>query len=104
MSTQNRRKQAETIPASPRRASRRHPGHIQGYEIRVADQLEDAPLEWFGEITVANQSNGEAVLSGSIPDQAALLRVLLRLHELGMTIVVAKALKKGARRTESGEQ
>jgi hypothetical protein len=92
------------IPASPRRASRRHPGRIQGYEIRVAGQLEEASLEWYGEISVANQSNGDALLSGSIPDQAALLRVLLRLDELGMTILMVKALKKRKKRTESGKQ
>jgi hypothetical protein len=50
--------------------------------------------EWFGEVSIVNQANGDALLSGSIPDQSALLRVLLRLHDLGLTVLSVKALKR----------
>ncbi len=75
---------------------RRQPGRqaIQGYEIRVAGHLESGAFDWFGEVVISNLENGDALLSGAIPDQPALLRVLLRLHDLGITILSVKALKR----------
>ncbi len=67
---------------------------VLGYEIRVAGHLEEGAFDWIGEVAVANQANGDALISGSIPDQSALLRVLLRLHDLGLTILSVKALKR----------
>jgi hypothetical protein len=67
---------------------------IRGYEIRVASHLEDTDAEWFGAASIANQENGDALLSGAIPDQAALMSVLLRLHDLGLTILSVKALRR----------
>ena len=67
---------------------------IRGYEIRVAGHLEDTASEWFGAVSIANQENGDALLTGSIPDQAALMGVLLRLNELGLTILSVKALRR----------
>ena len=79
-------------PENNPKRRRRKP--IQGYEIRVAGHLEDTAFEWFGAVSIADQRNGDALLTGSIPDQAALLRVLLRLHDLGLTILSVKALKR----------
>ncbi len=67
---------------------------IQGYEIRIAGHLGEEAFDWFGEVVIANQENGDALLSGAIPDQPALLRVLLRLNDLGLTILSVKALKR----------
>jgi hypothetical protein len=64
---------------------------IQGYEIRVAGHLDETAFDWFGEIRVVNRADGDALLSGSIPDQAAMLRVLLRLNDLGLSILSVKA-------------
>ncbi len=75
-----------------KRRRRLKPG--QGYEIQVAGHLEEGAFDWYGEIMIANQENGNALLSGAIPDQAALLRVLLRLNDLGLTILSVKALKR----------
>jgi len=73
--------------------SRRRSRPILGYEIRVKGHLETTALEWFGEIWVANLEDGDALISGSIPDQSALMRVLLHLHDLGLTILSVKALQ-----------
>ena len=67
---------------------------IQGYEIRVAGHLEGTAFECFGAVSITNQDNGDAFLAGSIPDQAALMRVLLHLHDLGLTILSVKALRR----------
>jgi hypothetical protein len=70
----------------------RHRRPIQGYEIRVRGHLEETALDWFGEVVITNHRNGDALLTGSIPDQAALLRVLLYLNNLGLTILDVKAI------------
>jgi hypothetical protein len=66
---------------------------IQGYEILVAGHLDETAFDWFGEIRVANLADGDALLSGSIPDQAAMLRVLLRLNDLGLSILSVRAVR-----------
>jgi hypothetical protein len=78
--------------ASPRNPRRNRP--VRGYEIRVSGHLEDATLDGYAEVSVANQADGDALLSGPIPDQSALLAVLLRLHDLGMTILGVRAIKR----------
>ena len=79
-------------PDNNRRRRRINP--VRGYEIRVAGHLEDTAFEWLGVVSIANQANGDALLTGSIPDQAALMRVLLHLHDLGLTILSVKALRR----------
>jgi hypothetical protein len=73
---------------------RRRNRPIQGYVIQVAGNLGELDFEWFGALSISNQENGAALLSGSIPDQAALLRVLLRLNDLGLTILSVKTIKR----------
>jgi hypothetical protein len=71
-----------------------HRRPIQGYEVRVRGYLEKTALDWFGEVVINNRPNGDAKLTGSIPDQAALLRVLLYLNNLGLTILEIKAIRR----------
>jgi hypothetical protein len=71
---------------------RRRP--IRGYEIRVWGHLGATALDWFGEVAISNRRNGEARLASSIPDQAALLRVLLHLNDLGLTILEVKSITR----------
>jgi len=73
---------------------RRRSKPIRGYVIRVAGHLEDTVFEWFGAVSITDQENGDALLTGSIPDQAALMGVLLHLHDLGLTILSVKALRR----------
>jgi hypothetical protein len=57
------------------------------YEIRVKGHLSDRWADQFGGLTIDNLPNGEALLSGSLPDQAALHGVLNRILYLGLTLV-----------------
>jgi hypothetical protein len=57
------------------------------YEIRVRGHLSDQWTDWFDNLTIENQPDGEAVLSGLIPDQAALHGVLNRVRDLGLVLV-----------------
>jgi hypothetical protein len=42
--------------------------------------------DWFGELEIKNQPNGNAELSGPLPDQAALYGVLNQLRDLGLVL------------------
>ncbi len=63
------------------------------YQIRVKGHLDDAWAEWFDGLAIANQEDGEALLSGPIQDQAALHGVLNRISNLGLTLVSVNIVK-----------
>jgi hypothetical protein len=57
------------------------------YRIRVKGHLQDDWSAWFEGLKVTNEDNGEAVLGGPLPDQAALHAVLKRLHALNVPLL-----------------
>lgn len=57
------------------------------YEIRIRGHLDDTLASWFDGLTVSNLEDGNAVLSGPIPDQAALQGLLKRISNLGLTLI-----------------
>jgi hypothetical protein len=57
------------------------------YEIRVEGQLTDRWSNWFGELTIQNGQNGEMILRGSLPDQAALFGVLNKIQALNLILI-----------------
>ncbi len=56
------------------------------YQICVEGQLDCSWADWFGDMTIVPQANGDTLLTGAI-DQAALYGVLKRVRDLGMTLV-----------------
>jgi hypothetical protein len=57
------------------------------YQIKIKGHLEDRWSEWFNNLTITNVANGEAILSGSLPDQAALHGVLIKIRDLGLPLL-----------------
>ena len=57
------------------------------YEIRVEGQLDQRWLEWFDGIQLAHADNGDTILRGAMRDQAALYGVLMKMRDLGLTLV-----------------
>ena len=62
------------------------------YEIRVEGHLTDRWTDWFEELAIRNDLNGETTLSGLIIDQAALFSVLTKIHALNLTLISVKRL------------
>lgn len=60
---------------------------LNWYEIRVKGHLEPGWLDWFEGLQIQNLENGETSLIGLISDQLALLGVLNKLWNLGLTIL-----------------
>ena len=57
------------------------------YHIRLKGHLADHWSAWFDNMIVSNQANGEAILHGSLADQAALHGVLIKIRDLGLPLL-----------------
>lgn len=61
--------------------------NVANYEIRLGCHIEKHQHYWFDEFSVTNLDNGNCVLSGPIPDQAALFGLLLKIRDLGLALI-----------------
>jgi hypothetical protein len=59
----------------------------QVYEICVLGRLGPEWSDWFDGLTVSHQANGESVLAGPVPDQAALHGILIKIRDLGLPLL-----------------
>jgi len=57
------------------------------YIIRVKGHLAQQWNQWFDGLTITNVEQGEALLSGFLPDQAALHGVLMKIRDLGLPLL-----------------
>lgn len=55
--------------------------------IRVNGHLDPSWQEWFDHLEVAPEEAGTTLLSGVVSDQAALYGVLLKIRNLGLTLL-----------------
>lgn len=56
-------------------------------EIRVRGHLDDAWTAWFDGLAIARTEDGETVLAGDLPDQAALHGALTKVRDLGLPLL-----------------
>lgn len=64
--------------------------HPTFYKIRMRGKLDLEQAAWFPELIHAEDDNGNTLLAGELPDQAALMGVLFRAHNLNLTILGMK--------------
>lgn len=57
------------------------------YEIRLKGRLDAHWATWFDGLTISQERDGTTVISGGIPDQAALHGVIQRVRDLGLALV-----------------
>ena len=57
------------------------------YQIQVKENLSPDWAAWFDPLKIENRPGGETMLSGALPDQAALHGILIRICNLGLTLV-----------------
>lgn len=62
------------------------------YHIRVKGHLDRHWSAWFGNLTITNQPNGETLLCGQLTDQAALHGLLIKIRDLGLTLLAVTTL------------
>ncbi|HEY5729029.1 MAG TPA: hypothetical protein VIS72_03200 [Anaerolineales bacterium] len=59
------------------------------YQIRLRGKLDSEQASWFPEL-VHTEGEGNTLLVGELPDQAALMGILFRAHNLNLTILCVK--------------
>jgi len=62
------------------------------YQIRLKGHLSAVWKDWFDELTITLEDNGETLLTGPVVDQAALHGLLKRVRDLGMPLLSVNPL------------
>ena len=59
----------------------------QFYEIRIRGRLDAQWQDWFDGMSVTEEADGTTLLSGPVPDQPALFRLLRKIRDLGLPLI-----------------
>ncbi len=57
------------------------------YEFQVKGRLDGRWSDWLGGLAVQRQENGITMLVGPVVDQAALYGVIIRIRDLGLSLL-----------------
>jgi hypothetical protein len=63
------------------------------YEVRVEGHLDQRWSSWFDGLTITREGQGITRLCGAIPDQAALLGVLLKIWNLAIPLIELRRIE-----------
>ena len=64
------------------------------YEIRLKGQLNARWADWFDDMTITLDNNGDTLLSGPVVDQAALHGLLKKIRDVGLTLLSVNSFKQ----------
>ncbi len=64
------------------------------YQICVEGLLDESWSDWLGGLTILRQTNGETLLTGLIPDQAALHGTLDKLYAMNLPLISIARVEK----------
>ena len=67
---------------------------MTAYEIRVKGHLDQHWSAWFDGMSITNVENGETIISGSLPDQAALHSLLVKVYNLNLTLISVSRIER----------
>lgn len=62
------------------------------YQIKIKGHLDEKYAVWFGRLEFEQTAEGDTLLTGLIPDQAALHGILARCRDLGLTLISVNPL------------
>ena len=70
-------------------------GQPMVYQIRIGGHLGSQWSDWFGGVNITLEDNGSTLLTGPVPDQAALHGLLRKVRDLGMPLLSVNRVKPG---------
>lgn len=62
------------------------------YQIRLRGRFDPALAAWFPELSITEEAGSHTLMLGELPDQSALLGILLRLHNLNLAILAVETV------------
>jgi hypothetical protein len=71
------------------------------YEIKIRGHLDQGWSEWFADLKLTYLEQDVTLLSGTLPDQAALHGLLERIRDLNLTLI---SLTSGATTTQDSDK
>lgn len=63
------------------------------YHIRIKETLDRSRVNWFGNVSVMQQENGETLLTGKFADQPALRGLIDQLWNLNFTVLYLERIE-----------
>lgn len=60
---------------------------MQQVEIRIEGHLDTKWAEWFEGFTLEHSGDNQTILTGSIPDPAALYGTISKMRDLGLVLI-----------------
>lgn len=85
----------------PRQVTQPHQPMV--VEIRIEGHLDGQWTDWFGGLTITLEENGDTLLTGTVPDQAALFGLLRRVRDLGMQLICVNRVGTGKQDRSTGQ-
>jgi len=71
------------------------PSQPMVYQIRIKGHLGGQWADWFGEVTITVEEDGNTLLTGTVIDQAALHGLLKKVRDLGMPLISVNRVNPG---------
>lgn len=62
------------------------------YQIRIKGHLDQSWIDWFTPLTIVNEADGEATLTGAVRDQAELHSLIDKVFNLNLTLLAVNHL------------
>lgn len=62
------------------------------YEFKIKGHLDEKYSTWFGLMKFMHTADGDTIMTGHVPDQAALYGIFGRFRDLGLTLISVNPL------------
>lgn len=72
------------------------------YRIRVVGHLDNRWSEWLDGLAIAHEEKGITVLTGPVTDQPALYGLLIKIRNLGLSLLCVQRLENGQDANDEG--
>jgi hypothetical protein len=63
------------------------PAQSTVYQVRIKGHLDAQWTDWFEDLTITLEENGDTLLTGPVIDQAALYGLLKKIRDLGIPLI-----------------